>query len=189
METIEFVYIVCLFLGLGFAVLSALLAGVFSGGAEAHVEVGGGGHADLGHGIEGHVQFPILSPVVIAMFVTTFGGAGLLLKRFLLWPLPGHLAGSAAAGAGVALATAYLLYKMFQATSAGAPPGGAEAVGLEAEVTVPIPHQGLGEIAFTVQGSRLTSPARTEDGKELPAQTVVKILKQVGNFYLVRKNA
>jgi hypothetical protein len=186
MSTIEFIYIVCLFLGLGFAVLSGLLAGVFSGGAEAHVDVGGG-HVDLGHGMEGAVHFPILSPVTISMFVATFGGCGLLFMKYFHWPAAIHVTASIVAAGAVAFATAWLLYVIFKATSAGAPPDAAEAVGLDAEVTVAIPHGGLGEIAFTVRGSRLTSPARTEDGKELPASSAVKIVKQVGTTYLVRK--
>lgn len=186
MGTIEFIYVVCLFLGLGFAILSGLLAGVFSGGAEAHVDVGAG-HVDLGHGVEGTVHFPLLSPVTIAMFVATFGGAGLLLMKQFGWPLPLHLTGAIVAAGAVAFATAWLLYKVFKATSAGAPPEAAEAVGLDAEVTVPIPHEGLGEIAYTVRGSRLTSPARTEDGKELPQATPVRIVKQVGTTFLVKK--
>jgi hypothetical protein len=45
----------------------------------------------------------------------------------------------------------------------------------------------MGEIAYVVRGSRFTNPARTVDGKELPASVVVKIVKQVGNTYLVQK--
>src|SRR5688572_18288250 len=40
-DVLEFIYLVCFFLGLGFAVLSALLAGVFSGHAGPHVDAGG----------------------------------------------------------------------------------------------------------------------------------------------------
>ena len=47
MHGIELIYWVCFFLGFGFAVVSGLLAGVFSGG---HVGVG---HGDLGHGGHG----------------------------------------------------------------------------------------------------------------------------------------
>ena len=186
MGTIELIYIICLLLGLGFAVMSGLMAGVFSGGAEAHVDTGGG-HVDMGHGVEGHVHFPLLSPVTISMFVATFGGAGLLLMKVFAWPAALHLTGAVVAAGATAFFTAWLLYKVFKATSAGAPPEALEAVGLDAEVTVAIPHGGLGEIAYTVRGSRLTSPAKTEDGKELPQSASVKILKQIGTTFVVRK--
>ena len=52
---------------------------------------------------------------------------------------------------------------------------------------MPIPHLGLGEIAYTLRERRLTNPAKTVDGKELPAQTAVKIVKLVGNTYFVEK--
>jgi hypothetical protein len=52
---------------------------------------------------------------------------------------------------------------------------------------VSIPNNGLGEIAYTVRGTRLTNSAQSADGKELPARLTVKILKQVGNTYIVEK--
>jgi len=58
---------------------------------------------------------------------------------------------------------------------------------MEAEVTVSIPNNGLGEIAYALRGARLTSSAQTADNKELPARTTVKIVKQVGNTYIVEK--
>ena len=186
MGTIELIYIICLLLGLGFAVLSGIMAGVFSGGAEAHVDVSG--HSvDMGHGVEGHVHFPLLSPVTISMFVATFGGVGLLLMKAFAWPAALHLTGAVVAAGGAAFLVAWLLYRVFKATSAGAPPEASEAVGLDAEVTVAIPHGGLGEVAYTIRGSRLTSPAKTEDGKELPQSAAVKILKQVGTTFVVKK--
>ena len=33
----------------------------------------------------------------------------------------------------------------------------------------------------------MTNPAKTVDGKELPAQSVVKIVRWIGNIYLVEK--
>src|SRR3982750_3637828 len=73
-DVLEFVYYVCFFLGLGFAVLSALLSGVFSGHVGPHIDMGGA-HVDMG-GIhtdgsthigptEGAVHSPPLSPVSI----------------------------------------------------------------------------------------------------------------------------
>lgn len=186
MSTIEIVYVVSLCLGLGFTLLSGLMAGVFSGGAEAQVDVGGG-QADLGSGAEGHVAFPLLSPVTLSMFVASFGAAGLIFMKALGWPFAGHVGGALLAATALGLATATLLYKLFKATSAGSAPDGSEAVGQDAEVTLAIPHAGLGEIAYVIRGSRFTSPARCADGKELPASTPVKIVQLVGTTYLVEK--
>jgi membrane protein implicated in regulation of membrane protease activity len=188
MEKIEFVYYVCFFLGFGFAVLSGLLSGVFSGGAEAHVDAGGT-HVDVSHahGGEGPVHFPILSPVTLSMFVATFGGAGIVYKNFLNLPLAAHIPLAAITAVLVALLVAWIFYKLFSLTQSSSEGVAEEVIGMEAEVTVPIPHQGLGEIAYTLRDRRLTNSAKTLDGKELPAQTAVRIVKLVGSTYFVEK--
>src|SRR6185369_4920662 len=193
-DPLEFIYLVCFFLGLGFAVLSALLAGVFGGHAGPHVDAGGvhvdlgashtdGTHAPVG---DGQVHFSPLSPVSIALFVTTFGGISLLLKKFGYPPLVqlpvGMLSGLIVGGA-----VSYAFFRIMQATQASSHARAGEEIGLEAEVTVPIPNDGLGEIAYVVRGTRFTNPARTLDGKELPAHVMVKIVKQAGNTYIVQK--
>jgi membrane protein implicated in regulation of membrane protease activity len=193
-DTLEFIYLVCFFLGLGFAVLSALLAGVFGGHAGPHVDAGGV-HVDLGashtDGVhaptaDGQVHFSPLSPVSIALFVTTFGGIGLLLKKsgqpmFLQLPV------AAVSGMLVGGLVSYAFFRIMQGTQASSHARAGEAIGIDAEVTVSIPNEGMGEIAYVVRGSRYTNPARTADGKELPAGLAVKIVKQAGNIYIVQK--
>jgi len=186
MDGLEIAYWICFLLGLGFALISGILAGVFSGAAEAHVDVGGH-HMDMGHGVEGHVHFPILSPVSISMAILAFGGSGLIFKKVLLWPPSLHVPAAAICAAIVALIVAWLLFKLFSVTQASSHGTAEEAVGLPAEVTVAIPHQGLGEIAYTMRGTRMLNPAQTADGKELPPQTMVRIVKLVGNTYVVEK--
>ncbi len=184
MDGIELIYLVCFFLGLGFAIVSGLLSGVFSGGAEAHAD-GGGAHG--GHG-DGAVHFSPLSPVTLATFISTFGGAGYIGRNLLHWPAYLHLPLAAVSGFGVAGLVFLVFYKLFSVTQASSGARAEEVLGLEAEVTVPIPHDGLGEVAYTVAGLRHTNSARTADGKELPARTMVKIVKQVGNTYIVQKS-
>ena len=187
MDGIELIYYVCLFLGFGFAVVSGLLSGVFSGHADAHVDVGGG-HADGSHaGHTGAVHFSPLSPVVLAMFIASFGGTGLIFKKLLFWPAAAHLPLAAISGVVIAGVVFVFFYKLFDVTQASSEAQASEAVGHEAEVTVPIPHQGLGEIAYTLAETRFTNPARTADGKELPAHARVKIVDLVGGTYIVQK--
>lgn len=188
MDGIELIYYVCLFLGFGFAVVSGLLSGVFSGGAEAHVDVGGG-HAGDGHAghADGTVHFSPLSPVVLAMFIASFGGTGLIFKKLMGWPAAAHIPLAAVSGVVIAAIVFLFFYKIFEMTQSSSEPRAGDVIGLEAEVTVPIPNQGLGEIAYTVAVTRYNNPARTVDGKELPAHTKVKIIELVGNTYIVRK--
>lgn len=186
MDGIEIAYWIVGLLGLGFAVFSGLLAGVFSGGAEAHVDVGGH-HVEMGGGAEGHVHFPILSPVTLSMAAVAFGGGGLIFKKVLHWPFLMHMGAAILCAVIVALCVAYLMYKLFSVTQATSHLSLAEAVGMTAEVTVALPHEGVGEVAFTLGGTRMTNPARTADGKELPTGTPVKIVKLVDTTYFVEK--
>ena len=50
MTGLEIAYLICFFLGLGFAVISALLSGVFAGG-DAHVDGSGAPDVHLDHGM------------------------------------------------------------------------------------------------------------------------------------------
>jgi membrane protein implicated in regulation of membrane protease activity len=191
MYGIELVYWVCFFLGFGFAVVSGLLAGVFSGGGHAGIGHLDGGHGDYGgHGAghgDGSVRFSPFSPVVLAMFIASFGGTGLIFMKILLWPLAFHLPISAISGVAIAAAVFVFFQKIFSVTQSSSESIAGELVGHEAEVTVPIPHRGLGEIAYTVGETRYTNPAQTADGKELPAQTLVKIVKLSGTTFVVQK--
>jgi hypothetical protein len=188
MDAIELIYLVCFFLGLGFAIVSGLLSGVFSGGGEGHVDVG---HGDAGADLGGHadtaVHFSPLSPVVLATFISTFGGAGYIFRNLLHWPAYAHLPLAGVSGFAVGGAVFLVFYKLFAVTQASSHARPLEMIGLEAQVTVPIPHDGLGEITYTVGGMRFTGSARTADGKELPAHALVKIQKQVGNAFVVQK--
>jgi membrane protein implicated in regulation of membrane protease activity len=190
-DVVEFIYLVCFFLGLGFAVLSGLLSGLFTGHVGAHMD-SGGLHGDGGHGghvgtDEGTVHYSPLSPVTIAMFISTLGGTGILYKRFVNPQIWIHVPMAVASAVAVAGIVSWMFYRIMAATQSTSQPRSEEAIGMEAEVTVSIPNNGLGEIAYALRGARLTSSAQTVDNKELPARTVVKIVKQVGNTYIVEK--
>lgn len=188
-DVLEFVYLVCFFLGLGFALLSGLLAGVFTGHAGAHIDAAphmdGGGALEGAHSA-GNVHYSPLSPVTIAMFISTFGGVGILMKN-AGFPLYVHIPVAAFSGVIVGGLVSYAFYRIMLATQASSHARANEAIGIEAEVTIPIPHVGLGEVAYVLRGSRYTNPAKTVDGKELPAATVVKIVNQVGTTFIVQK--
>src|SRR5262249_44346199 len=136
---------------------------------------------------DGTVHFSPLSPVVLSMFVASFGGTGILLKKSLGWSLAMHLPIAAVSGFIVAGIVFAFFYKVFAVAQSSSEARADEVIGQEADVTVPIPHVGLGEIAYTIGETRYTNPARTADGKELPAHTKVRILELVGSTYIVQK--
>lgn len=185
-DVIETVYLICFFLGLCFAIVCGLLSGVFeAGGGDADVDAGG--DLDAGGAGDGAVAFSPLSPVVLAMFVASFGGAGIIMKKVLEWPLAMHLTLAAVSGFVIAGLTFYVFSKMFKMTQGTSQISADEVIGMEGEITVPIPNHGVGQIAYTVRGRRFTNTAQTADGKELPAGMVVKIVKRVGTTYHVEK--
>lgn len=189
MDTVEFIYLVCFFLGLGFAIISGLLSGVFSG-ADGGVDGGGdvdAGGADGADGGDGGVHFSPFSPVVLAMFIASFGGAGIIFKKVLEWPLIAHVPAAGACGVGIATLVFLFFWKLFKMAQGTSQVRASEAIGIQAEITVDIPNDGLGQIGYTLGGMRHTNPAKSVGGKELPAGLVVKIVDRVGNTYLVEK--
>lgn len=183
METVDVIYLVCFFLGFGFALISALMSGVFSGGAEAHVGAGTDIHATAGD----TVHFPLLSPVTISMFVSSFGGAGYIYKHTLGLDTAAHVALAAITAIGIALAIAWLLWKVFQITQGSSEAHVADLIGIDAEVITAIPAEGLGEISYTAKQAHYSAPARTIDGKSLGPHTPVKIVRILGGTYIVEK--
>src|SRR2546423_14426525 len=67
------IYIICLGVGLFFTLLSAFFGHVFGGGHEGHV-AGSGGHVEAGADSSDMPGVSILSPTIIASFITAFGG-------------------------------------------------------------------------------------------------------------------
>lgn len=195
-SVIEIIYLVAFFLGLGFAVLSALLSDVF------HTDAGGAGIGDidlqaggpdvqLGHpeGLHtGGVHFPILSPVTISTFVASFGGMGIiLLKLKPEWGTILHIPISIVVGLGVAASVAYLFYRLFGKAQISSAPRDADLVGLEADVSVSIPVSGMGQISYVAMGIRSTGAAKTDDQTEVKQGEKVKITKVSGGIFTVQK--
>lgn len=165
--------------GLGWAVFSFLLGhlagdaagdggdvdvgGAHAGGGEPGAD--GGGHGSADHASSGHPghALPLLSPTVLAGCAAGFGFTGLALRAGGL-PLVVHLPGAVAGGVGLALLLGLFLDRAvrgMESTSAVSP---AAFEGLEAEVIVPVPRGGLGEIAFEHNGTRVAGAARARDG-------------------------
>ena len=71
-----FFYTVCLVVGLMFTLVSAV-AGHFFGGHEAG-HLGTGGHAEAGFDDSGVPGISFFSPLVLACFITAFGGFGIV---------------------------------------------------------------------------------------------------------------
>lgn len=186
MTGLEIAYLICFFLGLGFAVVSALLSGVFAGG-DGHMDASGAPdiHADGGL-TDGGVHFMPLSPVTLSMFLASFGGAGIISAKYFHLPPQYQLPIAAGAGFAVSLVVGWLMFSLVKAASSSSTVRVADLIGLDAEVSISIPKDGMGQISY-VRGGRQTAVAKSVDNSDISMGSVVKIVKVVGNTYLVER--
>ncbi len=185
-------YFICLLVGLIFAVFSF----IFSGAFEAEVDAGADMGADVGVDGDivggdvgvGDIHFPLFSPIVIACFVTAFGGGGIIgLKLFPFAPI---LSLPVAAGTGVVigLLVGLLVLKIYKVVQTNAVTTAKHIIGSIAEVSESIPAAGVGEITFAGKGSRISGPARSEENIDIKRHAMVTITRIVGGLYYVREH-
>ncbi len=195
-------YWICFSLGTAYATVTALLGGFFGithhiadfGGAHADMghDYGAGGHDASGHGEaysgpgEGEPVISPLSPATISVFMTVFGGVGIITTTLFHMRLLLTLPISLASGFLVAGFVLILFYHLFTKVQASSETRIAEVVGLSAEVTVPIPAGGIGEVAYVCRGARLVSPARATGVAGLPRHAAVRIARRVGSTLYVQ---
>ena len=156
-------------------VLFTVVTSLFSGG-DTGVEVHDGG---------GHIDVPIFSPTILAVFVTGFGGIGAILRmttnlHVLVEVAIASVGGLLFSGAGLAI-----LGFITRQTQGGSEYATGELVGGRAEVITPIPAGGLGEVSYVKKGSRSNAPARTRDGSAVPRNTDVRIVSVSGTTLVV----
>lgn len=203
-DTLNCVYFALFFVGVGYA-LFIVVTGGLSGidmpdvdidipqidlpgdvdipGADIHI----GGPDVPAAGIDApDVSVSPLSPITVAAFVTTFGGIGVITTQVfgvdprwsLLW----------ATGGALAIATLmYLFTSQFLIRSqASSELHRAELVGMQAEVTVPIGESSPGQVAYVTKSGRMSSMARSIDGRAIPRGQFVTIVRTVGPQVLVK---
>ncbi len=178
------IYLVCIGVGLLFAVVSAFFA-EGGGGHDGHVD-SHAGHLDVGGGAHDMPGFSALSPTSIATFVTAFGGFGLIFSKFEMtrsaWlsvPL------AALGGVAVAAVVVAIFNKVFHLTQSSSEGRMSELFGTSATVITPIGAGGVGEIAYVQRGTRYTAPARTLVETEIPAGAKVRIVRTTGSQFYV----
>ena len=62
-----------------------------------------------------------------------------------------------------------------------------DITGKSAEVIIPIPIDGLGQVAFVARGTRLTRSARSADSTAIPRGAIVTIQAETGNTVIVNR--
>ncbi len=149
-----YVYIGCLTFGTLYAIVSALLG--------AHGFDHGGGDHGGGHGADhGDVPSPF-NPLVIASAIATFGAVGLISKQgFGMGEVVSLLFALFFAGL-VGTVIFFGVVKLMYNSQSNSTFSVSDLVGYDAEVTLTIPENGLGEVAIVVNGIRYNYSAKSE---------------------------
>jgi hypothetical protein len=135
----------------------------------------------------GSVGVSALSPITIASFVTSFGGLGLVGTQ-LFRMLDTVSLVFATAGAALIAAGMFLFYsRVLVAGEGSSAVRMADVSGMSAEVIIPIPKNGLGQVAFVARGRRATRSARSADGKPIPRGTIVTVQAITGTTVIVSR--
>jgi membrane protein implicated in regulation of membrane protease activity len=204
LSTLNCVYFALFFVGLGYAIFIAITGGLsdvdmpdvdidvpqidLPGDVDipgVDIQIGG---ADLAAGgLEApDVSVSPISPITIATFITVFGGVGVIsIQLFEVSPgmslVISLLSGVACSG------LMYLFYSQFLIRSQGSSEvRRGELVGLEAEVTVPIGENAMGQVTYLTKSGRMSSMARSADGKPIPRGRSVEIVRTIGPQVLVK---
>lgn len=198
LSALNCIYFGLFFVGVGFAIYVAISGGLGGGGDVPtgdvdipQVDLPGGadmGGADLpAGGLDSpDVNVSPLSPVSIATFITLFGGLGVITLQFLKidprWSLL-----IATAGALLGSSLMFLLYsRVLIGSQASSQVLRGELVGLEAEVSVPIGESSPGQVSYVTKAGRMSSMARSIDGRPIPRGQFVKIVRSQGPQVLVQ---
>jgi membrane protein implicated in regulation of membrane protease activity len=178
--TIKLLYFACFAIGFLYAFISSVLSHLFGGDGDHGGDIG---HGDIGHA---DVSLPILSPSIIAAFITGFGGTGILVTYLTGWPVVSGVLAAVVGGLLLAGSAFGLLSFIYSRTQGGSEYQTSELVGASAEVISTIPQNGFGEIAYEARGSRVNAAARTMDGQAIAKHEHVKIIKIIGSTHFVK---
>ncbi len=180
----EIVYLICLVLGLGYALLVGVIGPMLDIGHD-----GDFGHdADHGHVGSGDLHLSPLSPNVLATFLVSFGGLGMVAVKGMGMGLFGSLIMASPSGVLIAAVFFYVVKALSSVTQASSEPKVSELIGAQASTATRIETGGTGEIVYQAMGSRYTAPARI-DGDDGPIEKYEKVYisRIEGGIYYVRK--
>lgn len=174
-------YLICFLVGLSLSAISMLSSSLHlhlphwlhgPHGRGLHVHRGGTGRAGAGRG---RSVTPV-SFATVTTFLAWFGGAGLLLTEYSRVWIVTALGVAVLAG----LVGAFLVFRFLQVLverERHLDPADFEMSGVLAQVCSGIREGGTGEIIYSLQGSRHTCGARSEENMAIPKGTQVVVLR------------
>lgn len=201
------VYLTMFFAGLGITALMLLLGlthdllGHFSDFGDH--DVSGGHDVDASHDVGGvhetgshdvgthHFNFlgwlsTLLSPLMLSVFLTVFGGIGYLCSQTPGLSLPiVNIPVATIAGLFAVFGLLMPFRRWLQRMESTSHPTMHDLVGVIGESLSPIPPNGIGSIAYVFNDIRHTAPARNQSDKPIQRGTPVRIIGVAGNLLLV----
>jgi len=154
-------YLICFIVGFALSLLSVM-------GGFLHMPHMHHGHLHIGHGHgHAHAGSGQVSPInfsTLTAFLAWFGGIGYLLTRFSgLWLGLAFLFAVAGGLVGGSIVFLFLV-KVLLAHDKAMDASDYDMIGVLGHLTSAIREKGTGEMSFSQEGIRRSSPARTEDG-------------------------
>lgn len=132
-------------------------------------------------------QVSPFKPMMIAVFLTTFGGLGLIFQHQGKW----HSIVILLVALGAAFALCGFIYYFVmvplyraQSTSAVAQ---SRVIGYRAKVTVPMVEGKYGRITYNINGNTYSAPAKSFSGEDIKTGEEVLIIDIQKNVYFVDK--
>jgi membrane protein implicated in regulation of membrane protease activity len=171
----------CFVFGLVFTVATFLLGAL--GGTNLHVGAHGllsgltGSHAHSGSAAHGSTHVSPFGLSTLSAFLTWFGGAGYLLSRYspltaLSVTLAAFICGMVGGALFFAVVARYIVPRLTVMN-----PEDFQVQGLVARVTSAIHAGGIGEIVYTLGGTRHSDGARSESNQPIERGTSVVIVR------------
>jgi membrane protein implicated in regulation of membrane protease activity len=138
---------------------------------------------DFDHDID-HGGPSFLSPRILSVFITAFGGFGAVAVHYGLSTLGASGVGFAS---GVCFATAiYLFARFLYGQQATTRLESQDMVGKTARVVVGIPNGGVGQVRCQLGEEVIDKIARSKDGNAVAENTIVIIEQSLGEIVVIR---
>src|ERR1700761_647445 len=176
-------YLTCFVIGLVLSVIAFL-----TGAMHLHI---GHFHFGRGHGLAGkhgaHHSLGFLNGFTLMAFLTWFGAAGYLLNRYGLFAAP-FILGFAILGGLMGATIIWLFFsKVMMKAERTLEASDTEIVGMLGRVSSAVFANGVGEMLYTQNGARRSACVRSDDGKEIPRDTEVVVMRYERGVAWVRR--
>ncbi|MEQ8171083.1 MAG: hypothetical protein ABRQ38_19490 [Candidatus Eremiobacterota bacterium] len=201
--SVDSVFLICMLLGLGYSLIQMILGGghgegIF-GGLDVdvgNVDIGFGGHdiVDVqdvhvhggGDSVDSSSGPSVFNMLTVSNFLASFGAIGLIARiGFQASPVVSILV-TTPISLSIAYSIFWFLYRFLFSQQGSSVVSHSSIKGITAEVITPVPADGYGEIAYILQNSRMTSPAKSINKKPIGKGELVQIVSMGGNTAFVK---